>query len=100
MEAEDLILPKYYRVTDGLELQDLLALLTKDLNGVEAVNIGSVIKYIIRYGKKHPTPQGKLETLDKMINYLVLTKIQIEKEIKSPTIMPSEWEDDPLHDED
>jgi len=44
MEAEDLILPKYYRVTDGLELQDLLALLTKDLSGVEAVNIGSVIK--------------------------------------------------------
>ena len=97
--------PKYYVIDEnlGLELQWLQDTLTSHLHGGEAINIGNVIKYIVRYGKKEPGVIGKRSYLKKMITYLVETdkklEVQEAKEKSSP-IMPDEYIDDPLHDED
>jgi hypothetical protein len=97
--------PKYYVIDEerGLELQWLQDILTNHLHGGEAINIGNVIKYIVRYGKKEAGIAGKRSDIKKMITYLVETdkKLEVEEaKEKSPPIMPSEWIEDPLHDED
>ena len=97
--------PKYYVIDEerGLELQWLLDSLTNHLQGGEAINIGNVIKYIVRYGKKEPGVSAKRSDIKKMITYLVETDKKLESEEskeKSSPIMPDDYIDDPLHDED
>jgi hypothetical protein len=97
--------PKYYVIDEerGLELQWLQDNLTGHLHGGEAINIGNVIKYIVRYGKKEPGVVAKRSDIKKMITYLVETdkKLEVqEAREKASIVAPDEWIEDPLHDED
>lgn len=65
--------PDHYQTETGLEVIDIIEAVTFDLKGVEAFNIGNVIKYICRYKKKNG-----LEDLKKAANYLDMTIKHIE----------------------
>lgn len=99
---ENLIEPKYYNLPNGLELQDLLEVMAKDLSGVEAGNFCAIVKYCLRYGKKDTTKMGRAETMRKIATFAIKTAEFLEKEDskESSKIAPSEWIEDPLHDED
>lgn len=95
--------PSYYKIREGYELQDLLDDCINHLCGTEAVNHGSILKYAVRYGKKDPSIEGKIETYRKIITFATETIKKLEKEKlkeKSSPIMPDVYIDDPLHDED
>ena len=95
--------PSYYVIRDGYELQDLLDDCIGHICGTEAVNHGSIIKYAIRYGRKDPSIDGKIETYKKIITFATENIKKLEKEKlkeKSSPIMPDEWIADELHDED
>ena len=65
--------PKHYKLVNGLETIDILEAVTVNLQGIEAVCIGNVLKYICRYSKKNG-----LEDLKKAQWYLnhVIEKIE------------------------
>nr|DAP21573.1 MAG TPA: nucelotide kinase [Caudoviricetes sp.] len=65
--------PKHYKLGNGLETIDILEAVTVNLQGIEAVCIGNVLKYICRYSKKNG-----LEDLKKAQWYLnhVIEKIE------------------------
>jgi hypothetical protein len=95
--------PSYYVIRDGYELQDLLDDCINHLCGTEAVNHGSILKYAVRYGRKDPSIDGKIETYKKIITFATENIKKLEKEKKkemSSPVMPDEYIDDPLHDED
>ena len=69
MSEETTKYPSYYVIRDGYELQDLLDDTIDHLFGTEAVNHGSIIKYAVRYGKKDPSIDGKIETYKKIITF-------------------------------
>ena len=45
--------PKHYKLVNGLETIDILEAVTVNLQGIEAVCVGNVLKYICRYSKKN-----------------------------------------------
>lgn len=45
--------PSHYQSENGLEVIDVIEAFTSDLNGIEAVDTGNVIKYICRWKKKN-----------------------------------------------
>lgn len=45
--------PSHYQSEKGLEVIDVIGAFTSDLNGIEAVDTGNVIKYICRWKKKN-----------------------------------------------
>lgn len=45
--------PKHYKLGNGLETIDIVEAATVNLQGVEAVCVGNVLKYICRYSKKN-----------------------------------------------
>jgi hypothetical protein len=94
--------PSYYVIRDGYELQDLLDDCIGHICGTEAVNHGSIIKYAVRYGRKDPSIDGKIETLKKIITFATENIKKLEKEKKKEMSSPvtDEWIEDPLHDED
>lgn len=57
--------PMHYQSEDGLEAIDVIDAFTKNLNGIEAFDIGNAIKYICRFDKKNG-----VEDLEKAIWYL------------------------------
>ena len=97
--------PSYYVIDKdkGIELQQILAKVLDHLSGTEAFNHGNIGKYWVRYGKKDPSTQGKIETLKKIITFAQIGIDELEEELKkehNEMVMPSEWVEDPLHDED
>jgi hypothetical protein len=109
MDNEKIILedttnyPAYYVIDKekNIELQWLIDKLTDHLHGSEAVNIGNVVKYLVRYGKKEPSDNGRRNEIKKMITYLLELDAILEKRNKiEPIEMPDDFIDDPLHDED
>jgi hypothetical protein len=95
--------PDYYVIDKekGIELQWLVDKLTDHLYGAEAVSIGTVAKYLVRYGKKYPSDSGRRSEVKKMITYFLELDAMLEKRDKvKSTEMPDEWIDDALIDED
>lgn len=95
--------PGYYVIDKEkkIELQWLIDKLTDHLYGAEAVNIGNVAKYLVRYGKKEPSDSGRRNEIKKMITYLVELDAMLEKRDKVKSVeMPDDFIDDPLHEED
>ena len=45
--------PNHYKTKSGLETIDVIEAFTDGLNGIEAVDVGNVLKYITRYKKKN-----------------------------------------------
>ena len=45
--------PDHYQSSNGIEVIDMIAAFTKDLDGVEAFDVGNIIKYVTRYKKKN-----------------------------------------------
>lgn len=66
--------PNHYQSETGLETIDIIEAVTFDLKGVEAFDIGNVIKYISRFTKKNG-----LEDLKKAAWYLDHAIKHIEK---------------------
>jgi protein of unknwon function (DUF3310) len=45
--------PKHYKLGNGLETIDIVEAVTVNLNGIEAVCVGNILKYVCRYSKKN-----------------------------------------------
>ena len=45
--------PDYYNADNGMETIDVIDTFTKNLNGIEAVDTGNILKYICRWKKKN-----------------------------------------------
>lgn len=45
--------PKHYKLGNGLETIDIVESATANLNGIEAVCVGNILKYVCRYSKKN-----------------------------------------------
>ncbi len=69
--------PNHYQSESGIEVIDVINAFTEDLSGVEAFDIGNVIKYVLRYKKKNG-----VQDLKKAVWYLNHAIAQLEKEEK------------------
>ena len=74
MGTEHVNHPSHYQSETGLEAIDIIEAVTFDLKGVEAFDIGNVLKYICRFQKKNG-----LEDLKKAAWYLNHAIAHIEK---------------------
>lgn len=45
--------PSHYKTKAGLETIDVIEAFTDDLNGIEAVDTGNILKYICRWKRKN-----------------------------------------------
>ena len=45
--------PSHYKTKSGLETIDVIEAFTDDLNGIEAVDTGNILKYICRWKRKN-----------------------------------------------
>lgn len=76
METNDLVShPAHYQTKNGLETIDVIEAFTANLEGIEAVDTGNVIKYICRWKKKNG-----LQDLKKAEWYLQHLIGHVEKE--------------------
>jgi len=66
--------PKHYNSYEGFEVIDVIEQVTKELKGIEAVTIGNVVKYVLRYQFKNG-----VEDLKKAEFYLKKAIIVLEK---------------------
>ena len=64
--------PDHYKTSSGLETIDVIEAFTEDLEGIEAVCVGNIIKYITRYKKKNGLIDCRKAQwyLNKLINHL------------------------------
>ena len=70
--------PDHYQTEIGLEMIDIIAACTFDLNGIEAFDTGNIIKYVGRWKKKNG-----LEDLKKAkwyLEHLIAHVENVEKE--------------------
>ena len=53
-ECEDqAVNPSHYKTKSGLETIEVIEAFTDGLNGIEAVDVGHILRYITRYKKKN-----------------------------------------------
>ena len=57
--------PPHYQSKSGLEVIDVIAAFTEELNGIEATDTGNVIKYICRWKQKNG-----IQDLEKCLWYI------------------------------
>lgn len=57
--------PSHYKTKNGIETIQVIEAFTDGLNGIEAVDVGNVLKYVTRYKKKNG-----LQDLNKAMWYL------------------------------
>ena len=54
MEEKDMVNhPSHYISETGMEVIDVIEAFTFDLNGIEAVDTGNILKYVCRWKKKN-----------------------------------------------
>ena len=54
MKKKDMVNhPSHYISETGMEVIDVIEAFTFDLNGIEAVDTGNILKYVCRYKKKN-----------------------------------------------
>ena len=51
--ADPMVNPSHYKTKSGLETIEVIEAFTDGLNGIEAVDVGNVLRYITRYKKKN-----------------------------------------------
>lgn len=56
--------PDHYQGKDGMEVINVIEAFTDDLTGIEAIDTGNIIKYILRWKKK-----GGVQDIEKVIWY-------------------------------
>lgn len=68
--------PSHYQSKTGLEVIDVIEAFTHDLQGIEAIDTGNVIKYICRWKKKNGIQDLKkaMWYLQNLIDHLEATK--------------------------
>lgn len=57
--------PAHYQTRSGLEVIDILAAVTEDLSGIEAVDTANAMKYLCRWKKKNG-----IQDLEKAVWYI------------------------------
>ncbi len=57
--------PDHYQTKSGLEVIDILAAVTEDLSGIEAVDTANAMKYLCRWKKKNG-----IQDLEKAVWYI------------------------------
>lgn len=64
--------PKHYQAPNGMEVIDVIDAFTSDLSGIDAVDTGNIIKYILRWHNKNGVEDLKKARwyLDHLINRL------------------------------
>lgn len=77
--------PKHYQLPNGMEAIDIIAAVTDNMNGVEAVDTGNALKYIMRWKNKNG-----LQDIEKAIWYLQHLKkhLEFEKEFEKAMNKP------------
>ena len=73
--------PLHYQSEKGLEVIDVIEAFTSDLNGIEAVDTGNIIKYICRWKKKNGVQDLKkaMWYLQHLIDHIYLVDHQPTK---------------------
>lgn len=73
--------PSHYQSEKGLEVIDVIEAFTSDLNGIEAVDTGNIIKYICRWKKKNGVQDLKkaMWYLQHLIDHIYLVDHQPTK---------------------
>lgn len=61
--------PKHYAGAKDIEVIDVIENFTSDLNGIEAIDTGNIIKYILRW--KHKNGVEDLEKAQWYLNHLI-----------------------------
>lgn len=71
MNSDNVNHPEHYQTTNGLEAIDVIEAFTADLQGIEAVCTGNVLKYMCRWKKKNGLEDLKKARwyLEKLIGY-------------------------------
>ena len=64
--------PDHYQSETGMEVIDVIEAFTFDLNGIEAVSVGNILKYVCRYKKKNGLQDLKKAKwyLERLINHI------------------------------
>ena len=93
--------PKWY-MRLGLECYDVIRFMIHKLLPIEAVHMANHVKYSARFLEKNEDPKLQEQDLDKANETWQSFYKEAKKrfEPKSPMVTPSEWIEDPLHDED
>ena len=70
MSKDNVNHPEHYQTLNGLETIDVIEAFTADLQGIEAVCTGNVLKYMCRWKKKNGLEDLKKARwyLDRLIN--------------------------------
>lgn len=75
--------PNHYRGKNGLEAWDVIEAFTSDLTGIEAFDIGNVLKYICRW--KHKNGIQDLLKAKEYLDHVILRKINEEINEEMPS---------------
>ena len=75
--------PNHYRGKNGLEAWDVIEAFTSDLTGIEAFDIGNVLKYICRW--KHKNGVQDLLKAKEYLDHVILRKINEEINAEMPS---------------
>ena len=51
--SDPMVNPSHYKTKSGLETIEVIEAFTDGLNGIEAVDVGHILRYITRYKKKN-----------------------------------------------
>ena len=92
--------PKWY-VRNGLECYEIINYMLHKLQGIECVHMANHIKYSARFLEKHDDLNLQKQDLDKANETWNSFYAEASKRFqKYSPVMPEEWIEDPLHDED
>ena len=69
--------PDHYQTKSGLEVIDILAAVTEDLSGIEAVDTANALKYLCRWKKKNG-----IQDLEKAVWYIQHLIAHEQSEVK------------------
>lgn len=73
--------PKHYQLGEGMQVIDVIDAVTKNMEGIEAVDTANAIKYICRWKNKNG-----LQDIEKAIWYLTDLKERLEKKERAKEI--------------
>jgi hypothetical protein len=92
--------PAWYN-RSGLECYQVIEFMLHKLKGIECVHMANHIKYAARFLEKHDDVKLQKQDLDKANETWQSFYEEASKRFEqSSPVMPDEWIEDPLHDED
>ena len=96
--TDDLVNPKHYKSSKGLECIDCIEGMVEDLVGVEATDTGNIIKYLWRWKNKDGV--NDLKKAQWYINHLIAHLENDVETLKTMNEIILDKQFDELHDED